>query len=281
MGLRHWAVAACACAWATSAAAQSDPRAGRPEAAAVANAYQAFAHTAALRTVDASANAAAAYDHAYWSYVYINFAWTSLFDGAVSGSVSKATYEYYLALAAQRAYQGYVAVYAAHLARPTLNSTNAFYAYFHSQAANFSAYATGAPPRASSLTAELQTLLDAHNARRAALGRTRLVVDSRLQASAAKHAAWMAANLTMSHSGAGGTTPLQRAVAEGYTGSAYAVGENVAFGYPDATSVFNAWMGSTGHKTNIERADFIHVGLAVATGSNGAKYWTVEFGYVR
>ncbi len=51
-------------------------------------------------------------------------------------------------------------------------------------------------------------------------------------------------------------------------------GENIAMGQRTPEEVVKAWMNSPGHKANILKADFTHIGVGyVATGS----YWTQMF----
>lgn len=103
-----------------------------------------------------------------------------------------------------------------------------------------------------------------------------LALNPMLQAAALRHSRDMAANNFLSHTGSDGSTPLQRMQAAGYT--PWAWGENAAYGYSSAAAVFNGWMGSTGHRDNIRGSDFREMGLALATSSNGTKYWTQTFG---
>lgn len=42
-----------------------------------------------------------------------------------------------------------------------------------------------------------------------------------------------------------------------YTGA----GENIAYGFPSASSVVNGWMNSPGHRANILRKEFTHIGV--------------------
>ena len=51
-------------------------------------------------------------------------------------------------------------------------------------------------------------------------------------------------------------------------------GENIARGYGSQASVFNAWMGSAGHRANILRSSFTTMGLGFASGNN----WCQQFG---
>lgn len=57
----------------------------------------------------------------------------------------------------------------------------------------------------------------------------------------------------------------------------YAAGENVAFGYmPD--TVTRAWLDSKGHRENILRTSFTHIGIGVACSDDGRAYYTQVFG---
>lgn len=56
-----------------------------------------------------------------------------------------------------------------------------------------------------------------------------------------------------------------------------AAGENIAKGYSTAQAVVDAWMNSPGHRANILNANFTHIGVGLATSSNGTKYWTQMF----
>ena len=68
----------------------------------------------------------------------------------------------------------------------------------------------------------------------------------------------------------------QRARDCGYGGSSW--GENIAWGYSSAQSVVNGWLGSPGHKANIENPGFSSTGVGVAANGSGQLYWTQNFG---
>jgi uncharacterized protein YkwD len=58
-----------------------------------------------------------------------------------------------------------------------------------------------------------------------------------------------------------------------------AVGENVAYGYPNGRSVVNdGWMGSDGHRDNILNPDFRLVGIGARKGHDGRWYVAQVFG---
>jgi len=69
---------------------------------------------------------------------------------------------------------------------------------------------------------------------------------------------------------------FQRAKDCGFSGTTW--GENIAYGYATAQAVVNGWLGSAGHKANIENAAFKTTGVGVATNAGGQLYWTQSFG---
>ena len=50
------------------------------------------------------------------------------------------------------------------------------------------------------------------------------------------------------------------------------------WGYATAQSVVNGWLGSAGHKANIENPGFSSTGVGVAANGSGQLYWTQNFG---
>jgi len=61
-------------------------------------------------------------------------------------------------------------------------------------------------------------------------------------------------------------------------GSWTTVGENVGCAEPaSATVIFNAWMGSDGHRTNLLRPEFTHIGIGWAVTANGIAFATQDF----
>lgn len=113
------------------------------------------------------------------------------------------------------------------------------------------------------------------NAERAAAGLGPLTLCGRLVQSAQDHTQDQANRNVMTHTGWDGSNVGTRVSRTGYSWST--VGENVAYGYPDATSVMNGWMGSPGHRANILYPHFTHIGVGVATGAGGARFWTQDF----
>ncbi|HPF98242.1 MAG: CAP domain-containing protein [Flavobacteriaceae bacterium] len=57
---------------------------------------------------------------------------------------------------------------------------------------------------------------------------------------------------------------------------ASSVAENVAYGYPTAEAVVNAWLNSEGHRANIE-GDYTHFEVSADTNEAGHLYYTNIF----
>jgi hypothetical protein len=123
-------------------------------------------------------------------------------------------------------------------------------------------------------------LLSRHNTIRSAAGLSpSLTLDSRLTQAAQVQADYMARVQQCTHDGAGGTSPSQRIYAAGYP-SGGMVGENVATGQSDFDRLMSDWMNSPGHKANIIRNGWTHIGVGYAHRPNGTyrHYYCVTFG---
>ena len=59
-------------------------------------------------------------------------------------------------------------------------------------------------------------------------------------------------------------------------GSGGSAGENVAMGYNSAAAVVNAWLGSAGHRANIE-GNSTRTGISAVQTSTGTWYYTQIF----
>jgi serralysin len=109
-----------------------------------------------------------------------------------------------------------------------------------------------------------------------------LASDTALTNAAMAHSTDMALHDYFSHTGLDGSSPATRASRAGYTG--IAGWENIAAGYPTPEDAVNAWMGSSGHRSNILNCTLNDTGvgyyyLANDTGSvNYHHYWTQMFG---
>lgn len=129
-----------------------------------------------------------------------------------------------------------------------------------------------APPRVPLQAAEL---LAAHNKARAEHGAHPLTLDPRLQSAAIDHAIYMVQVGKMKHSGIGDGTAAERVRRSGYV-SNYD-GENIAYGYGDIPAVMKGWLSSPGHRANILRNGYYHMGAASANDANGRPYWCAVF----
>lgn len=99
-----------------------------------------------------------------------------------------------------------------------------------------------------------------------------LAYDPTLDASATGHSLWMLANDIFSHTGAGGSSPYQRAMAAGFSG--YGVGENISWrgstGSINANSLIGQQHGdlvvSAGHRVNIMSPTYTLIGVSQEVG---------------
>ncbi|HEX5368564.1 MAG TPA: CAP domain-containing protein [Dehalococcoidia bacterium] len=137
-----------------------------------------------------------------------------------------------------------------------------------------------APPAASvSLGGMEQAMFVQHNQQRAAAGVAALQLDSSLESVARQRAQDMASKGYFSHTSPTGVSAFTLLDGIGYS---YAIaGENIARNnYPDADSVNTAmtgFMNSPGHRENILEPRFTRVGIAMAEGADGMKYFAVVF----
>lgn len=56
-------------------------------------------------------------------------------------------------------------------------------------------------------------------------------------------------------------------------------GENLAYGYNNASDVLEAWMNSTTHRENILYPTFTKIAISIYVTDDGTYYWAQEFGY--
>ncbi|MGW4107720.1 CAP domain-containing protein, partial [Streptomyces sp. NPDC004976] len=119
-------------------------------------------------------------------------------------------------------------------------------------------------------------VVDLTNRERARAGLPPLSRDARLTAAAQAHSADMVARDFYSHTAPDGSRPWDRAAAAG--SARRTVGENIACGQRSAAEVVEGWMNSPGHRANILKADFTHIGVGFAGGGRAGMYWTQLFG---
>ena len=112
------------------------------------------------------------------------------------------------------------------------------------------------------------------NAERAAYGLRPLVLDVRLAAAAAEHAADMARRRYFAHESEDGASPFDRMRAQGCAFS-YA-GENIALA-PDAQQADSVLFNSAPHRSNTLSPSYTRVGIAAARDANGTLYFVEDF----
>jgi uncharacterized protein YkwD len=102
------------------------------------------------------------------------------------------------------------------------------------------------------------------NAHRARAGCGPLRWNGPAGAVAQAHAEDMVRRDFFSHTNPDGQSPFDRLRAAGVTYTAAA--ENIAFGYPTAVAVLQAWITSEGHRRNLENCRYTHHGVGLRQG---------------
>jgi uncharacterized protein YkwD len=115
------------------------------------------------------------------------------------------------------------------------------------------------------------------NTERANAGRPALTVNAQLAASAQGHAADMACNNMISHTGSDGSSAYSRVFAAGYVPS---YSEEIIYGGGGPQAAMSWWMNDKIHHDAILNSKSTEIGVGYAYFSNGAygDYITVDFG---
>ncbi len=132
------------------------------------------------------------------------------------------------------------------------------------------------PLAAGDLARTAAEVVDLTNRERARAGLPPLAVDPLLAKAAQAHSADMVARAFYSHTSPEGGKPWDRAAAAGCTRRS--IGENIACGQRSPAEVVEGWMNSPGHRANILKPDFTHIGIGFAGGGPAGMYWTQLFG---
>ncbi|WP_327715147.1 CAP domain-containing protein [Streptomyces sp. NBC_00490] len=119
-------------------------------------------------------------------------------------------------------------------------------------------------------------VVDLTNRERARHGLPPLTVDPFLTTAAQAHSADMIARDFYSHTSPDGSQPWDRAAAAG--SGRRSIGENIACGQRSPAEVVEGWMNSPGHRANILKPGFTHIGIGFAGGGSSGTYWTQLFG---
>jgi uncharacterized protein YkwD/stress response protein SCP2 len=114
------------------------------------------------------------------------------------------------------------------------------------------------------------------NRERARAGLPPLTADPLLTRAAQAYSTDMAARAFYSHTSPEGTQPWDRAAAAGSRHRS--IGENIACGQRSPAEVVEGWMNSPGHRANILKPGFTHIGIGFAGGGPRGTYWTQLFG---
>ncbi|MGW6057835.1 CAP domain-containing protein [Streptomyces sp. NPDC055189] len=126
------------------------------------------------------------------------------------------------------------------------------------------------------LTEWANAVLRLTNAERTAAGLRPLSPDPLLTVAAQNHSADMIARAFYAHTAPDGGEPWHRASAAGSTHRS--IGENIACGQRTPAEVVDGWMNSPGHRANILKPSFTHLGVGFAGGGSAGTYWTQLFG---
>lgn len=141
------------------------------------------------------------------------------------------------------------------------------------------------------LTNTEKSMLERHNQTRTRHGLKALCVSGALTSAARAHSQDMLNKDYASHYSLSGESVKQRLVRYGYILSGYsyyAIGENIAWGCGSHGSpgyIFDWWMHSPAHRSNILNKNFRQVGIGARTGSfktcRQATMYTADFGVRR
>ncbi|WP_128378256.1 CAP domain-containing protein [Streptomyces cavernae] len=126
------------------------------------------------------------------------------------------------------------------------------------------------------LSRTAQEVVGLTNAERSRAGLPPLAVDALLTAAAQAHSTDMVVRAFYSHTSPDGSEPWDRAAAAGSTRRT--IGENIACGQRSPAEVVDGWMNSPGHRANILKPAFTHIGIGFAGGGKAGTYWTQLFG---
>lgn len=122
------------------------------------------------------------------------------------------------------------------------------------------------------ISAVEQAVLNLTNAERQKAGLSPLQADQNLMASAREKSKDMATKNYFSHTSPTYGSPFDQMKQFGVTYKA--AGENIAMGQRNAEAVVKAWMDSPGHRENILKPNFTHIGIGYVENGN---YWTQQF----
>jgi uncharacterized protein YkwD len=138
-----------------------------------------------------------------------------------------------------------------------------------------------AQPADAAQNADPYYLIQLVNNLRAEYGLPPYQIDASLMAAAQAHSEWAASVGTHSHTGIGGSTPQDRAIAAGYGGGqSVRVSENIYWG-TNATSesAVQWWRNSPIHFRGMTSTNYTQIGAGIAYSASGG-FFTLNFGIV-
>lgn len=124
-------------------------------------------------------------------------------------------------------------------------------------------------------SSQAEEVLRLVNAERAKVGLAKLTLSNKLTSVANTKAKDMAVNRYFDHTSPTYGSPFEMLHHFGVNYS-YA-GENIAGGQPDAKTVMNSWMNSSGHRANILNKNYTQLGVGYYVGGLYNTYWVQEF----
>jgi len=142
-------------------------------------------------------------------------------------------------------------------------------------------------PTAANLALIRQAILCLHNEVRAERGLPALTGNAKLRRAAEGHSADMVAKSYFNHTSKSGASMVDRIMRAGYVGpdDGWILGENLEWGTGGLATpqgAIDAWMDSPGHRANIVKRGYKHMGIGITLGTptgaaNGVTI-TVDFG---
>lgn len=111
------------------------------------------------------------------------------------------------------------------------------------------------------LDSDVEQFVSLLNAHRAEVGCPALQWNGVVAAVAQAHSVDMAARAFFSHTNPDGKSPFDRLTDAGVGYSSAA--ENIAYGYPTAAAVLGGWLGSPGHRANMENCALTQHGVGL------------------
>ncbi len=138
----------------------------------------------------------------------------------------------------------------------------------------------GAGPGTTPLDTQEQAFVGLINNYRASNGLSALTPCTSLNRAAQGHSEWMLAQMNLSHTGANGSSMVDRACDACYDQACplqTSMGENILYNFNgNAQSAFDQWRNSPPHNANMLNSSFTMIGVGRAV-SSGPIYWTNKF----